>query len=106
MDVPFSRLTIELSRGAVGIGLDPVRVPMTLEPDGFRADGFNNTQGSLFRSSLSAVMIWDAFATESSGNPLLLDGSSTFPGASAHARLLVRGTHTTALIVLLLKPSL
>lgn len=46
-------------------------------------------------TSLSSVMTCDTFATESFGSPVLPDRSSTLPGASAHARLLVSGTQTT-----------
>ena len=49
------------------------------------------------------VMTWDAFATESFGKPVAVAGSSVFPGASAHVRLLVRGTHTTVAIRLRFK---
>jgi hypothetical protein len=49
------------------------------------------------------LMIWDAFATESLGNPVALAASSVFPGASAHVKLLVRGTHTTVAIRLRFK---
>ncbi len=47
------------------------------------------------RRSLSTLTIWETFATESFGNPVRVAGSGTFPGAFAHFRLLVSGTHTT-----------
>jgi hypothetical protein len=40
-------------------------------------------------------MIWEAFATESLGRPVVRAGRSTLPGASAQRRLLVKGTQTT-----------
>ena len=43
-------------------------------------------------------MIWEALATESLGRPVARAGRSTLPGASAHRRLLVKGTQTTLLI--------
>jgi hypothetical protein len=43
-------------------------------------------------------MIWEALATESLGRPVVRAGRSTLPGASAHRRLLVKGTQTTLLI--------
>lgn len=48
--------------------------------------------------SLSTVTIWEALATESFGRPVRRDERETFPGASAHRRLLVNGTHTTVAI--------
>src|SRR5208283_461021 len=42
---------------------------------------------------LSIVTICDTFATESLGSPVVAEDRRTFPGASAQARLLVRGTH-------------
>ena len=42
-------------------------------------------------------MIWEAFATESLGRPVVGAGRSTLPGASAQRRLLVKGTQTTVL---------
>jgi hypothetical protein len=41
------------------------------------------------------LMICDAFATASFGNPEALVAIRVFPGASAHTRLLVSGTQTT-----------
>ena len=41
------------------------------------------------------LMIWDALATESFGKPAVPAGINVLPGASAHTRLLVRGTQTT-----------
>jgi hypothetical protein len=49
-------------------------------------------------NSRSRVMIWEALATESLGRPVARAGRSTLPGASAHRRLLVKGTQTTLLI--------
>lgn len=52
---------------------------------------------------LSSVMTCETFATESFGNPVVPAESSTLPGASAQARLLVSGTQTTVAILLRLK---
>lgn len=60
---------------------------------------------SSVRSSRSSVTIWEVFATESLGRPVLRAGRMTFPGASAHERLLVRGTQTTVLTRLRLSAS-
>ena len=49
---------------------------------------------------LSSVTTCEAFATESLGSPVVLVESSTLPGASAQARLLVSGTQTTVAILL------
>ena len=46
-----------------------------------------------------------ALATESLGNPVTFEVSSTFPGASAQRRLLVTGTQTTVAIRLRLNAS-
>lgn len=46
-------------------------------------------------SSRSRVTIWEVFATESFGRPVVRAGSMTLPGASAQPRLLVKGTQTT-----------
>jgi hypothetical protein len=43
-------------------------------------------------------MICDALATESFGRPATFAGRSTFPGARAQVRLLVKGTQTTVAI--------
>jgi len=43
----------------------------------------------------SKVTICDPFATDSFGRPLTPADKRTFPGASAHVRLLVNGTQTT-----------
>ena len=42
-----------------------------------------------------SARICDVFATESFGRPVTVAGNTVLPGASAHARLLVGGTHTT-----------
>ncbi len=47
------------------------------------------------RTCLSRATIRETFATEFCGNPVSALGSRTFPGASAHLRLLVMGTHST-----------
>ena len=52
---------------------------------------------SSVRKLRSRVMIWEAFATESLGRPVVRVGRSTLPGASAQRRLLVKGTQTTVL---------
>lgn len=51
-------------------------------------------------------MIWEALATESFGRPVSRDDSRTFPGASAHVRLLVSGTQTTVASLLRFNASL
>jgi len=48
-------------------------------------------------SSRSSVTICEVFATESFGYPVVRAGRVTLPGASAHPRLLVKGTQTTVL---------
>ncbi len=40
-------------------------------------------------------MICDTLATESFGSPVTRADKLTLPGARAHFKLLVRGTHTT-----------
>lgn len=50
-------------------------------------------------------MICNTLATESFTSPVARAGRSTFPGASAHRRLLVNGTQTIALIRLRLRSS-
>ncbi len=60
---------------------------------------------SSVRSSRSRVTICDVFATESLGNPVVLAGNGTLPGASAHTRLLVNGTQTTVRMRLRLSAS-
>ena len=46
------------------------------------------------RSVRSRATTCDTFATESFGKPVIPTVNSTFPGASAHRRLLVSGTQT------------
>ena len=57
-------------------------------------------------SSLSRVSSCDTFATESLGRPVVRAERRTFPGAKAHFRLLVSGTHTTVAIRLWFNASL
>ena len=59
---------------------------------------FESFPTSSVSNSRSRVMIWEALATESLGRPVARAGRSTLPGASAHRRLLVKGTQTTLLI--------
>ena len=59
---------------------------------------FESFPTSSVSNSRSRVMICEALATESLGRPVARAGSSTLPGASAHLRLLVKGTPTTLLI--------
>jgi len=59
---------------------------------------FDSFPTSSVSNSRSRVMIWEALATESLGRPVARAGRSTLPGASAHRRLLVKGTQTTLLI--------
>jgi hypothetical protein len=59
---------------------------------------FDSLPTSSVSNSRSRVMIGEALATESRGRPVARAGRSTLPGASAHRRLLVKGTHTTLLI--------
>src|SRR5271157_3270978 len=47
------------------------------------------------RRSLSTLTIRETLATKGLGRPVRRAGRSTFPGARAHLRLLVSGTHTT-----------
>ena len=49
-------------------------------------------------TDLSTVTIWDTLATESFGKLVMAEVNSTFPGASAQAKLLVSGTQTTVLM--------
>ena len=67
-----------------------------------RLDSFPTSSVS---NSRSREMIWETFATESLGRPVARAGKSTFPGASAQRRLLVRGTQTTVWIRLRLRAS-
>jgi hypothetical protein len=48
-------------------------------------------------SSRSSVTIWEVFATESLGRPVVRAARRTLPGASVQPRLLVKGTQTTVL---------
>lgn len=57
------------------------------------------------KTDFSKAMIWETFATESLGRPVILDVRRTFPGASAHRRLLVSGTHTVVAIRLRFRAS-
>ena len=57
------------------------------------------------RADLSRAMIWETFATESFGRPVILDVRSTLPGASAQRKLLVSGTQTVVAIRLRFKAS-
>jgi hypothetical protein len=68
----------------------PVRINSKWRLDSFPTSSVSNSR--------SRVMIWEALATESLGRPVARAGRSTFPGASAHVRLLVKGTQTTLLI--------
>ena len=56
-------------------------------------------------NDLSSAITCETFATESFGRPVRRDWRTTFPGASAHFRLLVSGTHRTVAILLRLKES-
>ena len=47
------------------------------------------------RNALSTVTIWETLATESLGNPVRRAENSTFLGAEAHVRFVVKGTQTT-----------
>jgi len=58
---------------------------------------FDSLPTSSVSSSRSSVTIWEVFATESLGRPVVRAGRITLPGASAQARLLVNGTQTTVL---------
>ena len=58
----------------------------------WRLDSFPTSSVS---NSRSRVMIWEVFATESLGRPVVRAGRSTLPGASAQPRLLLKGTQTT-----------
>jgi hypothetical protein len=58
---------------------------------------FDNLPTSSVSRSRSSVTIWEVFATESLGSPVVRAGRLTLPGASAQARLLVKGTQTTVL---------
>ena len=57
------------------------------------------------RSSLSIATICETLATESFGRPVMRLLRATFPGASAHRRLLVSGTATTVAMRLRFKAS-
>ena len=56
-------------------------------------------------SDLSSATTWDTFATESFGRPVRRVSRKTFPGAPAHFKLLVSGTHKTVAILLRLNGS-
>lgn len=57
------------------------------------------------KEDLSKVTTCETFATESFGRPVRRASRSTFPGASAHFRLLVSGTQRTVAILLRLNGS-
>lgn len=56
-------------------------------------------------SDLSSATTCDTFATESFGRPVRRVSRRTFPGAPAHFKLLVSGTHRTVVILLRLNES-
>lgn len=56
-------------------------------------------------SDLSSATTCDTFATEAFGRPVRRVSRRTFPGALAHFRLLVSGTHRTVAILLRLNES-
>ena len=56
-------------------------------------------------SDLSSATTCDTFATDSFGRPVRRVSRRTFPGASAHFKLLVSGTHRTVAILLRLNES-
>jgi len=56
-------------------------------------------------NDLSIATVCETFATESFCRPVRRDWRSTFPGASAHFRLVVSGTQRTVAILLRLKES-
>jgi len=56
-------------------------------------------------NDLSRTTTCETFATESFGRPVSRPSRSTFPGAFAHFRLLVSGTHRTVAILLRLNES-
>jgi hypothetical protein len=68
----------------------PVKISSMWRLDNFPTSSVSNSR--------LRVIIWEALATESLGRPVARAGSSTLPGASAHRRLLVKGTYTTLLI--------
>lgn len=53
----------------------------------------------------STDMSWETLATESFGSPVNRLFKKTFPGALAHAKLLVRGTQITVAMLLRLMES-
>jgi len=65
----------------------PVRTSSSWRPESLPTS-------SVMRSR-SRATICEVLATESLGNPVVLAGSSTLPGASTQTRLLVKGTQTT-----------
>jgi len=67
-----------------------------------RRESFTTCSSSTLRSSVTSC---DTFATESFESLVARAGRSTFPGASAQRRLLVRGTHTTVAMRLRLNES-
>lgn len=68
----------------------------------WRLDNFPDPSVS---NSRSRLMICETLATESLGSPVARAGRSRLPGASAQARLLVKGTQTTVLMRLRLSAS-
>ena len=52
------------------------------------------------RQDRSMATTWETFATESFPRPVTGDFRRRFPGAAAHLRLLVKGTHTAVAIPL------
>lgn len=75
----------------------PVRTRFSWRDDSFPARSVKRV--------LSRAMIWETLATESFGRSVSFADKKTFPGASAHWRLLVNGTQTIVAIRLLFKGS-
>jgi hypothetical protein len=76
----------------------PARIRSVLERDSLPVRSVS--------SDLSSTTTCDTFATESFGRPVREVSRRTFPGASAHFKLLVSGTHKTVAILLRLNESL
>jgi len=84
----------------------PQRPSTTSIPDSTRPSfGRGSFPVRSVRPALSRVTSCETLATDSFGRPVSFGGRSTFPGALAHLRLLVRATQTTVAIRLRFSPS-
>ena len=86
----------DVGHAAVGGVHRPRNVSMPERINSNRRRGILRTRS--VRTCLSSATMRETLATESCGSPDSALGTSTFPGASAHFRLLVRGTQIAVLM--------